>query len=119
MIHPVKAAKWLSLKMIIVAAAGLVVAGIASFQPIALRTTDSTQNLNDFLQNTANSQVLGANTNQSKSECPSAKPIIGWINYEGRRVIKQELPPQATPSACFESVDQAHKNGFQAPNNQD
>jgi hypothetical protein len=57
--------------------------------------------------------VQGASsTTTVNDDCPQDRPIIGWINLEGKRKIKYQLDNNEFASACFIDVDEAKKAGY-------
>ena len=65
-----------------------------------------------FLEKQAGQQVLGASSQTVPIGCPANKPVIGWIDYAGKKQIRSHLPPNAVPSACFSSLEEALAEGF-------
>ena len=64
----------------------LAVAGGVQF---SYKTVDDAKIVEEIVYQESNSQVLGASTENSKdSKCPSTSPIIGWINYRGKKTIQ-------------------------------
>jgi hypothetical protein len=81
----------------------------------ALKTAEGTLDLSQI--NATSGQVLGVkdskleNSNLSNS-CPNDQPIIGWINFEGKKVILKSLLTSQKASACFKTTLQANQNGY-------
>jgi hypothetical protein len=63
-------------------------------------------------QNLSSKSVLGANSAEEQGNPCGQKPVIGWINYAGTKKIVRNLPANERPSACFESIEEAHREGF-------
>lgn len=82
---------------------------IAISNPISFKTVDDTQILYDLLRN-QKSSVLGV-SNQN-SPCPQDKPIIGWIDFQGKKIITENLPGGQLPGACFQTLEEASAEGF-------
>lgn len=77
-------------------------------------TADDTKFLPTVLEEINTRSVLGAST-ENKSYiygCNEDRPIVGWIDYSGNKVIRDILPEGETASACFKNVEEAVKNGF-------
>ena len=66
----------------------------------------------DFNTEEESQKVLGISTQSPDFLCPIHKPIIGWIDYRGRKLIVDNLSDKTEPSACFESVERAQEEGF-------
>jgi hypothetical protein len=70
------------------------------------------------MDNPNSNQVLGASSNfegvslSAGEVCPESKPVLGWINHEGEKLILESIPEGETPSACFENVERAQKEGY-------
>lgn len=78
------------------------------------KTVNDQDQLYKLLEQTQNTNVLGANS-ESKSEyryCPENKPIVGWIDYQGKKTIRTELPKSETASSCFVDTKEANQAGF-------
>lgn len=94
---------------------------VANFTKFARYTKDDITKLSQNLEEYPKEQVLGVNTQQDlestkdieKYGCPKYKPIIGWIDFRGRKLIKHTLPNKQMASACFESLEQARQAGFE------
>jgi len=80
----------------------------------AYTTTDDNSRLTEYLiqYNEDNPQVLGARSNSSSNDCPQDRPVIGWLSYEGYKLLPSKLPPGETPTVCFESYEEAYSQGF-------
>jgi hypothetical protein len=78
------------------------------------KTTDDTKTLSNILEKIPNKKILGASTENKDYlyGCTEKKPIIGWINYNGEKIITQNLPEGETASGCFESQREAQNAGF-------
>jgi hypothetical protein len=92
--------------------AALLVAG--SFNPPFQKTGDDSAMLFRFLEKQNSKQVLGVSTN-TPDPCPSDRPIIGWINFQGQKTIQDSLSPEASASACFHTVEEAQSQGYTQP----
>jgi hypothetical protein len=91
----------------------LVTASIAGGVEFSYKTVDDSKFMNEYMLSGSNSQVLGASTKKSElQKCPETSPIIGWIDFNGKKLIKQDLPPDLTASSCFKSINEAHEAGF-------
>jgi hypothetical protein len=72
-------------------------------------TNDSAEFLNDLSQ----AEVLGASdTKEDQSQCSKEYPIIGWITYEGQKLIVNKLPKNENPSKCFKTLEEAKIDGW-------
>ena len=93
--------------------AGLAVALVT---PVSFHTADDSKILFETLLKQPKSEVLGASTQIYKEDslqnCPESKPIIGWINYQGKKLIVTELLLNEKPSGCFENTKKANQEGF-------
>jgi len=59
-------------------------------------------------------QVKGASdTKYNYNECTEKSPIIGWIDYSGKKKIVDKLPQNTYPSACFSTIQEAQNSGYQ------
>jgi len=92
--------------------ASLVFLFFSLYNPPFQKISDDRVILFQFLEKQAGQQVLGASSQTKPEECPANKPIIGWIDYAGQKQIRSQLPPNAVPSACFSSVEEALVEGF-------
>ena len=62
---------------------------------------------------TSSKSVLGVNSKNSETlSCSSEKPIIGWIDYKGQKLIVPELAQTQTPSACFKTLEDANYESY-------
>lgn len=90
--------------------------GITMTAPASFTTTDQEASALKFeLEGKEESEVLGVDTegdSQLDSGCSTTKPIIGWIDFSGKKVIKTKLPTGQRASSCFENLEVAKKNGF-------
>jgi len=78
------------------------------------KTVDDQDKLYKLLEDNKPLSVLGANS-ETKSEykyCPETKPIVGWIDFQGRKMIRTELPENQEASSCFVTVQEANSAGF-------
>jgi hypothetical protein len=63
--------------------------------------------------NTNSKKVLGANSTKSDNQgCTSEKPIIGWIDYSGKKTLQYSLPEGEKPSSCFGTIEEGNKEGY-------
>lgn len=91
---------------------------VTSLLRIGTKTTDDASYLFRFLEQQSSQKVLGVNSRSaqekanSQRSCPDTKPIIGWIQFDGKKTITQDLPVSQSPSACFTSVEEANMNEF-------
>jgi hypothetical protein len=78
------------------------------------KTTDDTKTLSNILEKIPNKKILGASTENKDYlyGCTEKKPIIGWINYNGEKIIAQDLPEGETASSCFVTQKEAQEAGF-------
>ncbi len=85
---------------------------------ISRTTVDDTDYVYKYLDYKMSGQVLGANSEDEEKDnaCPSVKPITGWIDYRGHKLIKQNLNPGEKPSSCFLSIEEANEAGFYQQN---
>jgi hypothetical protein len=91
----------------------LVTAAVAGGIEFSYKTVDDSKFINDYMLSGSNSQVLGASTKKSElPKCPESSPVIGWIDFNGKKLIKQNLPADLTASSCFKTIDEAHEAGF-------
>ncbi len=84
-------------------------------QVFAFRTYDDSKEVPQLLESQNFGSVLGANSNSrndGEGYCPSSKPIIGWIDFEGNKRIMENLPINQEASACFRTEDEAKEAGF-------
>ncbi len=102
---------------------------------LARKTVDDGQNIRQILEQNPRGQVLGdlenseqntgqndnstqnwqknPNSNKLKTnECPKKFPIIGWIDYSGKKLVKKELPIGQKPTICFETIESAKLEGY-------
>lgn len=86
---------------------------LISANPPFRETSDDSWILFQFLEKQQGKQVLGASSHTEADLCPPDKPIIGWIDYAGKKVIRTYLPPGIPASACFTSLEEAYSQGFQ------
>lgn len=85
---------------------------LISSNPPFQETSDDSAMLFQFLERQQGKQVLGANSKTEEFPCPEARPIIGWINYAGKKEIRKYLPPEISASACFLSIQEANSQGY-------
>ena len=89
---------------------------VALVTPVSFRTADDSKILFETLLKEPKSEVLGASTQIYKTEglntCPADRPIIGWINYQGKKIVVQALDKDQKPSSCFKTLDEAKASGF-------
>lgn len=70
---------------------------------------------NNFQNKKANSNIRKNSQNSEKVEfnqCPKNFPIIGWIDYSGKKLVKKELPIGQKPTICFENLQNAKLEGY-------
>ena len=92
--------------------ASLVFLFFSVYNPPFQQISDDRMILLQFLEKQAGQQVLGASSQTVPIGCPANKPVIGWIDYAGKKKIRSNLPPNAVPSACFSSLEEALAEGF-------
>jgi hypothetical protein len=92
--------------------ASLVFLFFSVYNPPFQQISDDRMILLQFLEKQAGQQVLGASSQTVPIGCPANKPVIGWIDYAGKKQIRSHLPPNAVPSACFSSLEEALAEGF-------
>jgi len=92
--------------------ASLVFLFFSLYNPPFQQISDDRMILLQFLEKQAGQQVLGASSQTVPIGCPANKPVIGWIDYAGKKQIRSHLPPNAVPSACFSSLEEALAEGF-------
>jgi len=92
--------------------ASLVFLFFSVYNPPFQQISDDRMILLQFLEKQAGQQVLGASSQTVPIGCPANKPVIGWIDYAGKKQIRSQLPPNAVPSACFSSLEEALAEGF-------
>jgi hypothetical protein len=82
---------------------------------IQIQTGDDSRMLSTILERVNSSKVLGASTENDDYlyGCHEDKPIVGWVNYEGKKVIRNTLPNGEVASACFKNLPEAQQNGFE------
>ena len=89
---------------------------VALVTPVSFRTADDSKILFETLLKEPKSEVLGASTqiykDDSLDSCPEDRPIIGWINYQGKKILVQSLDKDQNPSNCFKTLDEAKTSGF-------
>jgi len=85
------------------------------FSPLNNSTTDDAKQLPNILESINRRSVLGANTENSDYlyGCTQEKPVVGWIDYAGAKVVKENLPAGEMATACFQSLEEANQNGFE------
>ena len=89
---------------------------------VALKTGDESKYLQQYSLSSdplKNGNVLGVSTNNTGEQnlsCPKNKPVIGYINFKGQRLIKNTLKAGQTAGACFEDVQAANRDSFFYPN---
>jgi hypothetical protein len=58
-------------------------------------------------------KVLGASSEKDVLfGCTKEKPLIGWIDFSGKKVLRYELEEGQTASACFENEEKAQTEGY-------
>lgn len=70
---------------------------------------------NNFQNKKTNSNIQKNSQNSEKAEnnqCPKNFPIIGWVDYSGKKIIKRELPIGQKPTVCFETLEMASLEGY-------
>jgi hypothetical protein len=93
----------------------LVVMGIITFyKPVSFTTSDDYPHLLDYLEEQPlDDRVLGAQSEFiEQAGCSEDKPVIGWIDYQGQKIIVNSLPEGKIASVCFSSVDEANEQGY-------
>jgi hypothetical protein len=65
-------------------------------------------------QNNVNTKkVLGASSTKPITQgCSEQKPVIGWIDYSGKKTLQYSLPEGKKPSSCFGSIEEGNKEGY-------
>jgi hypothetical protein len=83
------------------------------FQP-GFNTFDDSSKVPFILEQLNSSSVLGASTEDGAYlyGCTESKPVIGWIDYSGQKVIRESLPSGENASACFGTMQEANQAGF-------
>lgn len=81
---------------------------------VPLRTTDDSQNLPKILEKAMSKNILGASTENKDYlfGCDEKKPVIGWIDYSGNKIVTNTLPDNEKASACFANLKEAQSEGF-------
>ena len=92
--------------------ASLVFLFFSVYNPPFQQISDDRMIFLQFLEKQAGQQILGASSQTEPIGCPANKPVIGWIDYAGKKQIRSQLPPNAVPSACFSSLEEALAEGF-------
>jgi hypothetical protein len=93
----------------------LVVMGIITFyKPVSFTTSDDYPHLIEYLEGQpVDRQVLGAQSEFiDNAGCSQDKPIIGWIDYQGNKVIVDSLPEGKLASVCFRDITEANEQGY-------
>ncbi len=92
----------------------MLIAGIFMLSSNLSQTADDSKEIGSYLDRAKHGQVLGASTEKKLElySCPDSKPIIGWIDYTGNKLIKQNLDPDQKASSCFTNTEEANKAGF-------
>ena len=88
---------------------------IISLPFLTLKTADDSKYLEYALITSSRKSVLGASTeNQEKqnSLCSSNSPIIGFIDFNGDKLVVTSLEKDQKPSACFKDIQQANSDGY-------
>jgi hypothetical protein len=91
------------------------IAAIAGGVGFSYKTVDDSAEIEKYLNgDMSQGQVLGASTeDQAKpGDCPSTTPVIGWIDYSGKKLIKNDLGENQTPSSCFKTTQDANDAGY-------
>lgn len=90
---------------------------VALVTPVSFHTADDSKILFETILKEPKREVLGVSTEIYKSDglnsCPNDKPIIGWIDYQGKKIIVNGLDVDKKPSGCFKTVDEAKASGFE------
>lgn len=81
------------------------------FPQFSSPTDDGNDQLFNYLEQGSGGQVLGANS-EDNNYCPEDKPIIGWVDYRGNKIITNTLPNTEKPSVCFETTIEANQQEF-------
>jgi len=98
------------------------IAAIAGGVGFSYKTVDDSDIFYQYLNKTniqSGGQVLGANSEDEEKPglCPENTPIVGWIDFRGKKIIKNDLSSDQTPSACFEDIQAANTAGYVLTNN--
>ena len=93
------------------------IGAIAGGVGFSYKTVDDSDVFYQYLNQTniqSGGQVLGANSEYKEKQelCPENTPIVGWIDFRGKKIIKNDLPSDQIPSACFENVETANSAGY-------
>jgi hypothetical protein len=89
---------------------------VALVTPVSFRTADNSKILFEKILKEPKNEVLGASTELYKADslnaCPEEKPVIGWIDYQGQKIVVNSLGQNQKPSVCFKTIDEATAAGF-------
>lgn len=98
--------------------AGIILFFITSFIPSTqLKTSDDSKLLRSYIINNRNNipRVLGVNGDEiNMNECPKDKPITGWLDYNGEKILTTDIPNNEPPTICFRTMEEAYDSGFVA-----
>lgn len=90
-------------------------ASVLSSTQFALRTADDSSYIQTALIKNSTRQVLGASTNtifKSSDFCPDNKNVLGFLDYNGSKIILGDENKFLEPTACFENIEQANSEGY-------
>ncbi len=89
--------------------------GVLTTSPFLYRSVGETSADVIRLNQPGIKQVLGVSTEYPPTitnSCPEEKPIIGWIDYAGKKLLLKSLPQNQQPSVCFISEVEGNSEGY-------
>jgi hypothetical protein len=92
----------------------LVMVFLAVFVALGLNTglRNSSGETVDEVRGITSKGVLGASSKSDLNPCPDAKPVIGWIDLDGKKMIVYTLAKDQKASVCFETEALANAAGY-------
>lgn len=76
-----------------------------------INTFDDSSMIPSVLERQTGKNVLGTGS-EDEDPCPQNKPVIGWIDFTGNKIITESLPTGQQASACFENEQTANLEGY-------
>jgi len=82
---------------------------------VPLKTSDDSRALPGILERALSKNILGASTENADYlfGCTEQKPVVGWVDYGGNKIIADTLPEGETASSCFANLKEAQEAGFE------
>lgn len=81
--------------------ASLVFLFFSLYNPPFQQISDDRMILLQFLEKQAGQQVLGASSQTVPIGCPANKPVIGWIDYAGKKTNSLSVTPKRCSKRLF------------------